>query len=165
MTSVSYFCVHVCFCYICDPFFENSKYGFVCVPTVVLSVIYGFVCTMAYHSSFSKMDPSRFYGCSKHVNPIPGDGFLSDDDLVSDSDPEYEPSSSRLPKKRHILIPESDSESSDDNIPLQKLQSNKKRVKNSKKTLYNGNLTKWNHTIKITSYSWETQIYRIQYSN
>ncbi|KAH9638365.1 hypothetical protein HF086_006545 [Spodoptera exigua] len=75
------------------------------------------------------MDPSRFYGYSKHVNPIPGDGFLSDDDLVSDSDPEYEPSSSRLPKKRPIFIPESDSESSDDNIPLQKLQSNKKGVK------------------------------------
>lgn len=110
MTSVSYFCDHVWFCYIFDPVFANSKYGFVCVPAIALSVIYGFVCTKAYHSSFSEMDPSRFYGCSKFVNPIPGDGFLSDDDIVSDLDLEYEPSSSRLPKKRHILIPESDSE-------------------------------------------------------
>lgn len=50
------------------------------------------------------MNPSRFYGTSKHVNPIPGDGCQSDDDLVSDSDPEYEPASvpSRRTRKKKL---------------------------------------------------------------
>lgn len=71
---------------------------------------------------FAAMNPSRFYGTSKHVNPIPGDGCQSDDDLVSDSDPEYEPASvpSRRTRKKKIVISESDS-SDDDEITTQSL--------------------------------------------
>ncbi|XP_055852309.1 piggyBac transposable element-derived protein 3-like isoform X2 [Episyrphus balteatus] len=40
-------------------------------------------------SEHTRMGSKSFYGNDKHVNPIPGDGFQSDDDLFSDSDTEY----------------------------------------------------------------------------
>lgn len=82
------------------------------------------------------MNPSRFYGTSKHVNPIPGDGCQSDDDLVSDSDPEYEPASvpSRRTRKKKIVISESDS-SDDDEITTQSLHApSSSTAKGKKKT-------------------------------
>ncbi|CAK1598666.1 unnamed protein product [Parnassius mnemosyne] len=60
------------------------------------------------------MDPARFYGSYKHVNPIPGEGLLSDDELASDSDSEYVPPRQFQRHRRSLLIPETDSESCDD---------------------------------------------------
>lgn len=60
------------------------------------------------------MDPARFYGTQKHVNTIPGDGSLSDNELASDSDSEYVPPRQFLSHKRSLVIPETDSDSSDD---------------------------------------------------
>ncbi|GBP74879.1 PiggyBac transposable element-derived protein 3 [Eumeta japonica] len=82
------------------------------------------------------MDPSLFYGSSKHVNTIPGDGVLSDDDLDSDSDPNYEPNSHRARPKKNIIIPESESDCSDNDINPQILQASstsKKKTKTTKK--------------------------------
>ncbi|CAG5055795.1 unnamed protein product [Parnassius apollo] len=48
------------------------------------------------------MDPLCFHGKSKHVNIIPGDGNLRDDDISSNSDDDFEPNSICQPQKRHI---------------------------------------------------------------
>ncbi|GBP32950.1 hypothetical protein EVAR_20130_1 [Eumeta japonica] len=90
------------------------------------------------------MDPSLFYGSSKHVNTIPGDGVLNDDDLDSDSDPNYEPNSHRARPKKNIIIPESESDCSDNDINPQILQasSTSKKKQNYKKKKRQSNLEK-----------------------
>lgn len=50
-----------------------------------------------------EMDPARFYGTAKHVNIIPGDGDVSDDEIDSDCDENCATKSIRLPPKRHII--------------------------------------------------------------
>ncbi|KAG5873061.1 hypothetical protein JTB14_007698 [Gonioctena quinquepunctata] len=64
--------------------------------------------------SFFKMKPARFYGSSKHVNTIPCDGSVSEDESVSDSDSDYVPSHYALRHGRSLIIPGTDNDSSDD---------------------------------------------------
>ncbi|CAG9570868.1 unnamed protein product [Danaus chrysippus] len=69
------------------------------------------------------MDPARFYGTAKHVNIIPGDGDISDDDVDSDCDDNCNIGSISLTPKRHIIIPESESDfSEEDDVPLTSIQ-------------------------------------------
>ncbi|KAG5869521.1 hypothetical protein JTB14_015732 [Gonioctena quinquepunctata] len=60
------------------------------------------------------MEPARFYGSSKHVNTIPCDGSVSEDESASDSDSDYVPSHYALRHGRSLIIPETDNDSSDD---------------------------------------------------
>lgn len=70
------------------------------------------------------MDPARFYGYYNHVNTIPGDGNESEDDIDSDCDENCFTKSTLLPPRRHIIIPGSDSDfSEEDDVPLSSLQS------------------------------------------
>lgn len=78
--------------------FVVAIFGFVCIPSKVLVAKYGFACIQLYLNCFVAMDRSSFYGSSSHVNVFPGDGSVSDDDLTSDSDPDYEPISLRVPE-------------------------------------------------------------------
>lgn len=59
-------------------------------------------------------------------NPIPGDGLLSDDELASDSDSEYVPPRQFQRHRRSLLIPETDSDSSDVELATQKKVKTKK---------------------------------------
>ncbi|XP_057338431.1 piggyBac transposable element-derived protein 3-like [Microplitis mediator] len=80
---------------------------------------------------------SRFYGTSKHVNIIPGDGSLSDDDISFNSDDDFEPNSIRQPHKSRTVISESESDFSDvENVPLlnsQTASTSKAKGKSAKK--------------------------------
>ncbi|KAL3287745.1 hypothetical protein HHI36_002209 [Cryptolaemus montrouzieri] len=82
------------------------------------------------------MDPSCFYGRSKHINSIPGNGSLSDDnELASDSEPEYEPYPTRARARKGIIIPESESDmSDDDNVCLLTSATSKANHKKAKQT-------------------------------
>lgn len=89
--------------------------------------------------AFSCYFSSRFYGASKHVSPSPGDVILNDDDLASDSDPEYEPFSLRAIQRKDFIISESDS-SDDDEITSQTLQAPSTSKSNPKDPEKPGNL-------------------------
>ncbi|KAG5875212.1 hypothetical protein JTB14_021116 [Gonioctena quinquepunctata] len=60
------------------------------------------------------MEPARFYGSSKHVNTIPCNGSVSEDESASDSDSHYVFSHYALHYGRSLIIPETDNDSSDD---------------------------------------------------
>lgn len=97
------------------------------------------------------MDLARFYDFFKLKNLILGS--LIEDEHASDSNLEYEPPSSRSSKKKHVIIPESDSDSSDDDIALQYLQAVKTRGKEVKKIRLYGRTKKLNLMSKKTSSS------------
>ncbi|KAL3284321.1 hypothetical protein HHI36_018485 [Cryptolaemus montrouzieri] len=82
------------------------------------------------------MDPSFFYGRSKHINSIPGDGSLSDaNGLASDSDPEYETYPTPAFARKQIIIPESESDMpDDDNAVLLTSATSKAKNKKAKQT-------------------------------
>lgn len=64
------------------------------------------------------MDPAHFYGRVRHVNVIPGDGSQSDGECDSGSDSEYIPPSRFCFHKKQLVIPETDSDSSDEEVGL-----------------------------------------------
>ncbi|CAK1592174.1 unnamed protein product [Parnassius mnemosyne] len=78
------------------------------------------------------MLPSRFYGTANCIKPIPGDGSLSNDDSLSDSDDDVPLSRLRnQTRKKPIIILPSDSDTSDDEIvdPRPKNLKQKRAVK------------------------------------
>ncbi|CAH2103723.1 unnamed protein product [Euphydryas editha] len=78
------------------------------------------------------MLPSRFYGTANCIKPIPGDGSLSNDDSLSDSDDDVPLSRLRnQTRKKPIIIPPSDTDTSDDEIadPRPKALKQKRAVK------------------------------------
>ncbi|CAH2102739.1 unnamed protein product [Euphydryas editha] len=82
-----------------------------------------------------RMLPSRFYGTANCIKPIPGDGSLSNDDSLSDSDDDVPLSRLRnQTRKKPIIIPPSDTDTSDDEIadPRPKALKQKRAVKEKK---------------------------------
>lgn len=113
--------------------FGYTIYGLLCIRGSLGIYNKNIACALLAY----RMDPARFYGRSKHVNVIPGDGSQSDDECDYGSDSEYVPPSRFQFHKKSIVIPETDSESSDEDAPAappppKKKKTNQKKVKPAK---------------------------------
>lgn len=80
-----------------------------------------------------EMEPLRFYGRSSLVNPIPGDGSQSDDELAGDSDMELETEMHFQNQSGNITVEETDVESESDDEPLVAPKSKTLKATTSKK--------------------------------